>query len=109
MTVLSSFADDSLTVRKLAKPADLRGEPLLMISHAICQHRCIKPPLSDIADQPNVIFESSNNGPLCPLVAQGMGIAIIDPITAEAYISDGVEICRFKTVNSYDLKMIYPA
>ena len=38
-----------------------------------------------------------------------MGIAIIDPITAGAYASGGVEIRRFIPAISYDLKMIYPA
>ena len=38
-----------------------------------------------------------------------MGIAIIDPITAGAYTSGGVEIRRFIPAISYDLKMIYPA
>tara|TARA_Y100001968_G_scaffold323244_1_gene360622 strand:+ start:821 stop:1003 length:183 start_codon:yes stop_codon:yes gene_type:complete len=38
-----------------------------------------------------------------------MGIAIIDPITAEAYTSGGLLIRRLKPVNSYDLKLTYPA
>ncbi len=38
-----------------------------------------------------------------------MGIAIIDPITAGAYASGGVEIRRFIPAISYDLKMIYLA
>ena len=38
-----------------------------------------------------------------------MGIAIIDPITAGAYTSGGVEIRRFIPAISYELKMIYLA
>ena len=57
-------------------------------------------------EQPlDIVFEASNSGPLGALVVDGMGIAILNPISASAHESKSVVIRPFR----YDLWVIYPA
>jgi len=102
-------AGHPLAKKRKIRPRDLRGEPMLMVSHASHQHQRIIQALSTL-DQPlDIVFEASNSGPLGALVVEGMGIAILDPITASAHESKAVVIRPFEPAIRYDLRMIYPA
>ena len=90
-------------------PEDLRGEPMLMVSHASHQHQRIVQALSTLEQPLDIVFEASNSGPLGALVVEGMGIAILDPITASAHESKSVVIRPFEPAIRYDLRVIYPA
>lgn len=102
-------ADHALTRRRVIKPKDLDGLPLLMISQASHQHQRILKVLSDAGITLDIVFEASNGGPICALVARNAGVAILDPITAAAHRRDGVVLRRFAPALSYELKIVYPA
>lgn len=102
-------ADHPLARKKVINPADLTCIPLLMVSHASHQHRRIMSALSDVASELDILLESSNSGPLYALVSQGLGAAILDPITASSHEDGTVAIRKFEPAISYDLKLIFPA
>ena len=90
-------------------PKDLRREPMLMVSHASHQHQRIAQALSTLEQPLDIVFEASNSGPLGALVIDGMGNAILDPISASAHESKSVVIRPCEPATRYDLWVIYPA
>ena len=90
-------------------PKDLRREPMLMVSHASHQHQRIVQAHSTLEQPLDIVFEASNSGPLGALVIDGMGNAILDPISASAYESKSVVIRPYEPAIRYDLRVIYPA
>ena len=88
-------------------PEDLRREPMLMVSHASHQHQRIVQALSTLEQPLDIVFEASNSGPLGALVIDGMGNAILDPISAHE--SKSVVIRPYEPAIRYDLLVIYPA
>ena len=88
---------------------DIVNEPLLMISPDSHQQPSIMKALLAEKEELNVVFEASNSGPICALVAEGAGLAIIDPLTTRDFRARGVTIRRFVPAVPYELKLIYPA
>lgn len=102
-------AGHALTQKRVIRPQHLDGVPLLMISQASQQHHRILRTLREADITLDIVFEASNGGPICALVAQGAGVAILDPITAAAHRRDGVVLRRFAPTVTYELKIVYPA
>lgn len=98
-----------LTRKRVIKPKDLDGVPLLMISHVSHQGQRILNGLTEANIDVNIVFEASNSGPICALVGQNAGVAVLDPITAAAHRRDGVVLRKFAPEVTYELKVIYPA
>ena len=82
---------------------------MLMVSHASHQHQRIAQALSTLEQPLDIVFEESNSGPLGALVIDGMGNAILDPISASAHESKSVVIRPCEPAIRFDLWVIYPA
>jgi DNA-binding transcriptional LysR family regulator len=74
-----------LAERDVIQPSDLDGEPLLMISDYSPTQRRVTQSLTAAGIELNVIFEASVSTIICDLVDRGIGISIIEPLTALAY------------------------
>ena len=98
-----------LRSKKVIRPKDLKDEPFMMISQASHQHHRVMAAFRSASVTPNTIFESSNGGPIRERVAQGAGIAVLDPITASAAGRGDVTIRKFSPEIAYDLRLISPA
>lgn len=102
-------AGHSLAGKAVIKPEDFDGEPFLMISQDSHQQQRILKVINAAQVDLDVVFEASNSGPICALVARGVGISVLDPLTANAFDGEGVVIRRFAPAVSYELKMVFPA
>ena len=98
-----------LTAKHSVTPQDIAGEPLLMVSSDRPQHNTIVNALKTSGITPKIVIEASSNSPICALVAEGVGVSIVDPITASAYRDHGVALRKFLPEIPYALKLIYPA
>lgn len=102
-------AGHSLGARRVIRPLHLIGVPLLMISdYSLFQQR-IRQRLLDANVNAEIIFESSFSAPICSLVAEGVGVAVLDALTAAAYEGKGMIVRPFEPVIPYELKIIFPA
>lgn len=90
-------------------PTDLDGEPLLVISDYSLLQQQVMACLEAAGVQPDIVFESSFSAALCPLIAEGMGIGVLDPLTARAYDGRGVVARPFRPSVAYELKAVFPA
>lgn len=98
-----------LAKKKVIRPADLAGEPMLMVSeYSPMQQRILKS-LEAAGVTPNIIFDSSYSGSICALVAKGLGISVLDPVTARAYEGPGLALRRFEPRVPYELRLVRAA
>ncbi|MEQ8319187.1 MAG: LysR substrate-binding domain-containing protein [Rhodospirillales bacterium] len=98
-----------LAKKKVIRPTDLAGEPMLMVSeYSPMQQRILKS-FEAAGVSPNIIFDSSYSGSICALVAKGLGISVLDPVTARAYEGPGLALRRFEPRVPYELRLVRAA
>ncbi|WP_420327733.1 LysR substrate-binding domain-containing protein [Mameliella sp.] len=90
-------------------PSDLAGTPLLLISESSLMRKRLLQAFNDASVTPNVILDSTYTGPICSLVASGMGVSIMDFLTADAYSDMEIEIRPFSPSIPCELKLVLPA
>lgn len=88
---------------------DLAQEPLLLISENSLMRKRLLQTFESAGLSPNVILDSTYTGPICSLVNQGMGISILDYMTAEAYADHNITIRPFSPSVPCELKLVLPA
>ncbi len=102
-------AGHRLARKKVIRPKDLDGEPMLMVNeYSLMQQRILKSFEAE-GVTPNVIFDSSYSGSICALVANGMGASVLDPVTARAYDGKGIVSIAFEPEVPYELRLIRAA
>lgn len=89
-------------------PQDLDGIPLLLISENSLMRKRLLQAFEEAEVQPNVIMESTYTGPICSLVASGMGVSVMDFLTADAYSDLDIEIRPFSPSIPCELKLVLP-
>lgn len=98
-----------LTKLKIIEPRHLAEIPLLLISENSLIRKRLLQAFEEAAIKTNVILESTYTGPICSLVAQGMGVSILDYVTAEAYLDRGIVVRPFSPGIPCELKLVTPA
>ena len=90
-------------------PADLAGESLIVPNPEHTVHYQLKAAFdaAGIPWAPHI--ESRLFAPNCRMVAEGAGIAIVDPFTAHDFSNEGLAFKPFEPRIPYDLGLIYPS
>lgn len=99
----------ALTHHDEITPRDLADTPLLLISESSLMRKRLLQAFTDASVTPNVILDSTYTGPICSLVASGMGVSIMDILTADAYSNLDIEIRPFSPSIPCELKLVLPA
>ncbi|MEP3331987.1 LysR substrate-binding domain-containing protein [Sedimentitalea sp.] len=89
-------------------PPNLDGVPLLLISESSLMRQRLLKAFNDSRIAPNVIVDSTYTGPICSLIANGMGVSIMDMMTADAYSTLEIEIRPFTPSIPCELKLVLP-
>ena len=98
-----------LARKRVIRPKDLKDMPVMWSSRSTYQHQHIRAAFDSAGITPDVVLEASNSTAVRALVAQQVGAAIIDPVTARAGGADDIAIRRFAPSIPYELKLAYPA
>lgn len=102
-------AGHPLCTQRTIRPPDLANVPILMLSdHNLLQQRIMQR-FQAAGVRLDVVGDSSYAAPICALVAEGVGVSIVDALTAWAYEGRGVTVRPFEPAVQYELKLIYPA
>lgn len=102
-------ASHPLAARAIVQAEDLAGVPMLMISGYSYLRQRIMRNFATADVQPDIVFESSYSAPICAMVAEGMGVSILDPLTARAYAGPSLALRAFEPAVPYELKLVSPA
>ncbi|MAN79139.1 MAG: hypothetical protein CMM77_13415 [Rhodospirillaceae bacterium] len=99
----------ALAVKDAVTAQDLDGVPLLVLSDYSRLQQQFTACLDAAGIIPNVVFESSFSASICPLIADGVGVGVLDPLTARAHDRRGVVLRPFRPAVTYELKAVFPA
>ena len=99
--------DHDLAKRDVIQPSDLDGEPLLMISDHSPTQRRVTQSLEAAGIKPTIVFEASISAIICELVERGVGISIIEPLTAYTYHGANTVIRRYSPGIPVNLKAVH--
>lgn len=99
----------ALTALEVIGPGDLAEIPLLLLSDYSLMSKRVMQAFKDADVPPNVIFDCTYAGPICSLVGGGMGVSILDRLTADAYADKGIVLRRFEPAIPCELKLVLPA
>jgi DNA-binding transcriptional LysR family regulator len=95
--------------RKVVRARDLAGQPMLGMSG----NNLVQPRINQILDRagvtPDWVLETSYSVTLCTFVANGLGLAIVDPYTARTFRRLGVVARPFEPSIPYDFSLSFSA
>lgn len=98
-----------LAARETITPEDLADEPLLMLADNSLTQRRIFRSLEEAGIEPRVMLESSFSAPICDLITRGIGLAILEPVTAWAYADEDTLIRPYAPAIPVALQGLHPA
>ncbi|HJV50647.1 MAG TPA: LysR substrate-binding domain-containing protein [Noviherbaspirillum sp.] len=98
-----------LTAKKRITPKDLSGVPIVTLNRDHMTFFRITRAFEQARAKLNVCAEMHMFAPACTMVASGIGVSIIEPITASTYADRGLECRPFDPPIPFDLGIMYPA
>ena len=98
-----------LTAKKRITPVDLSGVPVVTLNRDHMTYFRVTRAFEQARAKMNVCAEMHLFAPACAMVASGIGVSIIEPITASTYANRGL-VCRpFDPPIPFDLGIMYPS
>lgn len=100
--------DHRLASKAFVRPQDLAGEPF--ISFARNEHRRseVDEVFAEAGVERHITLETPYSMITCTLVAQGLGVAIVNPLAAQDYRHMGVVMRPFRPSIEHAAHLIYP-
>lgn len=101
--------DHPLAARELLRPGDFAGQPFIYFG----QNDPYRHKLDGVFNQADVTrdyaAETTTASSVCALVAAGVGISVINPLTAASHAGGAVVVRRLSVSVPYELALWYPA
>jgi DNA-binding transcriptional LysR family regulator len=89
-------------------PQDLDGLPFISLNGDHMTSHQLRNAFGAAGVKRNICVETRLFAPACAFVAQGCGIAVVDPIAADDYKSWGVVARRFEPAITFEIGILYP-
>ncbi|WP_282610764.1 LysR substrate-binding domain-containing protein [Pelagibius sp. Alg239-R121] len=88
---------------------DLAGEPLVALSHHTLASRHLAQSFLAADIRRDIKVESQPSYAACALVAEGVGLAIVDPLTADFFGRERLAVAAFVPETPFDIRLMRPA
>lgn len=98
-----------LCAERVIGPAHLAGARFLAISESSPVRQRLTKVFEVSGVTPNAIVESSYSAPICSMIAQGLGIAVLEPLTAHAHRHLGIELRPFEPSIPFEVRAVFAA
>ena len=101
--------NNPLRRKRIITPQDLQGDPFISLNADHMTYRRLKNAFeaAGVPWQPQV--ECQLFAPACALAAQGVGITVVDPFTAQDFAGRGIVTRPFEPSIMHDIGILYPA
>ncbi len=98
-----------LASRAVLGPHDIAAEPMISLNHDHQTTVQVEQHFREAGLRRRVAVESQLFAPACALVARGVGLAVVDPLTAVEFVGRGLVARRFEPQVRFGLGVLYPA
>ena len=102
-------SDHGLAKRRVLRPEDLDGEALVSLSYQTDTAQWLGQVFRQAGVRPKILVEAQPSYAACLLAAQGLGVTIIDALTAEYFRSEAISVVPFGPGIPFEFKLIKPA
>ncbi|WP_287208457.1 LysR substrate-binding domain-containing protein [Mesorhizobium sp.] len=100
--------DHPLRHRPFLEPKDFTGQAFIAISPSL-MHLRVDALFAEHGVAPNTIAQTSQSTVACAMIGAGMGIAVVDPFSAEDAKANGVVVKPLRPAVSYEFAYVLPA
>lgn len=97
-----------LADREELAPEDIDGEPFIALSPEDTTRRAAEAIFMDRAVKPKVVLETPYSTTICAMVQAGLGIGMVNPMTAEPYLALGLRIRPFRPAIYFRTLLVMP-
>jgi len=97
-----------LAHREFITPQDLDNEPFITTISADVTHFRLKRAFGEAGARFRVQFESRFFAVSCALVAEGAGVSVLDPFTANDFADNGIVIREFRPEIPFEMGLLFP-
>jgi DNA-binding transcriptional LysR family regulator len=101
--------NDALAGHDVITPELLSGRPFVGVSRPWNTHHLVAKTFAEAQAHLNVVASSEFFSAICALVANGLGISIVDPASALLFQSAGLEIRPFRPAVQYEVAIFHAA
>ncbi|MGO4716667.1 LysR family transcriptional regulator [Bradyrhizobium sp. 2TAF24] len=98
-----------LAAKRSVTLADLAGEAMIAAPPGAPHQPRLERLLADAGVQPRVVAETQNSVQRCALVAQGLGVSIVDPVAAREFANPRIALKRFTPAIVIETMLLFPA
>ncbi|URQ60210.1 LysR family transcriptional regulator [Pantoea alhagi] len=101
-------AEHPLTSRKQLTPQDFAGESYISLSRSDSYRQLLDALFYEQNVQRRMVMETHSAASVCAMVRAGIGISVVNPLTALDYAASGIAIRRFSVEVPFTVSLIRP-
>lgn len=101
-------ADHALAQRAVLTPADFNGQNYISLSRTDSYRQIVDGIFAEHGVQRRMVMETHSAASVCSMVKAGIGVSIVNPLTALDYADRGVTIRRFSIAVPFTVSLIRP-
>ena len=97
-----------LCAHETIRPADLDGQPFIALAPEDTTRREAEAAFAKADARPRIVLETPYSTTICAMVAAGIGIGLVNPMTAEPYLNRGLVLRMFEPALHFRTLLILP-
>ena len=97
-----------LAEKEVLTPADFQGENYISLSRTDSYRQLLDTLFSEHQIKRRMVVETHSAASICTMVKAGVGISIVNPLTALDYVNSGVVIRRFSIDVPFTVSLVRP-
>jgi len=97
-----------LEAREVIRPADLSGQPFVALSPEDTTRREAELAFAEAGVGVRIVLETPYSTTVCAMVAAGIGVGLVNPLTAEPYLGRGMSLRPFEPALHFRTLLIQP-
>ncbi|AIX72665.1 MAG: LysR family transcriptional regulator [Mixta calida] len=101
-------AQHPLAARRVLTPQDFAGESYISLSRSDSYRQLLDALFHEQGVQRRMVMETHSAASVCAMVRAGVGISVVNPLTALDYAASGVVIRRFSVEVPFTVSLIRP-
>jgi DNA-binding transcriptional LysR family regulator len=100
-------AGHRLVSRKVIRPADLKSEEFISLTQETTTRTRLEAVFAEAKVRPKTTLDTPYGSIICSLVAQGLGVSIVNPLVARGFVHTGIVIRPFKPAVPYAADILF--
>lgn len=100
--------DHPLAQKRVLTPADFQGENYISLSRTDSYRQLLDALFSEHQVKRRMVLETHSAASVCAMVRAGVGISVVNPLTALDYANSGVAVRRFSIDVPFTISLVRP-